>query len=171
MSNFGFGNPTDGRFNSIWIRGTQLVDENRKMRAKKLIVKELTVTGSSNVGDIWSNVDLPDSDNASWAPLNNTHYFHTNMTDVPNRKVLTISQASINAVHPDAPDKTMIHFDFPPTIVGAPFDLSFTDVHVFQDESDSTPPTSYSYVLNMHGGYLLKENGVWIVVMPDFSWD
>lgn len=171
MSTFGFGKPTDARFNTIWIKGTQLVDQDRKMKVKRLTVKDLNVTGTSNIGDVWTNEELPDSDNASWVPVNNTHYFHTNLTNVPSRKVLTINQASINAAYPDAPDKTMIRFDFPPTLTGSEFDLSFPDVTLFEDESIRSPPNTIDYVYYMHGGYLLKENGVWMAVMPNLNWD
>jgi len=162
---------SDGFFNSIWIKGRQILDKDRNMKLKTLTVKNLNVTGTSNGSNIWVNQELPDADNESWAPLNNTHYFHTNLTDVPNRKVLTVTQASINAAHPDVPDKTMIFFDFPPTLSGESFDLLLTDVYVFEDETDSSPPRTYEYIYYMYGGYLLKENGVWLLVMPVFSYD
>ena len=164
----GFGQPKDGRFNSIWIKGKEIIDGNGDLKVKNIKTKNLNITGTLS-GDGWKNVDLPDSDDAMWAPANNTHYFHSNFTSM---RTLTLSQASMNALYPNAEEKTMIHFDFPPSRATSDMiQLNVTDLHVFQDESDNSPPSSYSYIYYMHAGYVLKENGDWILVMPVLSWD
>ena len=65
----------------------------------------------------------------------------------------------------------MIKFDFIATLNENTINLHSTDVYVFQDENGATPPVSYDYIYNMHNGYLVKENGIWILCMPDLNYD
>jgi hypothetical protein len=121
-------------------------------------VKDLVVSGSITgiSAEGWTNVDLPDEDNLNWAPVSNAHYF---INDLTEERTLTLSQASINALYPDAPDKTIVRFDFLPAVdidVVDPLEPGFVqpfrpkrwnlhilDVFLFQDETSNEPESDF----------------------------
>jgi len=165
----------------LWINDKQIINEGGNITANNL-----TITGSL-IGasvDGWSNVELPDEDNANWVPANNTRYFIRQFT---TNRTLTMNQQSLNTAYPNAPDKTIIRFDFPPCLaINEPdpndpntilpyrkkyFDFVFDDVFVIEDETSSSSSSSYSYVEYTNGAYLMKTNSTWIVVIPVFSYD
>lgn len=153
-----------------------------RVQNKLVINKKGNLAGISPDG--WFNVELPNQDNPNWVPAQNTHYSIRSFT---TERTLTLTQANINAAYPNAPDKTMIKFDFHPTVtfdepdpndpnVILPyrikqFNMVIQDLFVVQDESSSEPPRTYDYIQYINSSYLLKQGGRWIIVMPNLMWD
>lgn len=171
MSNQGPLN-RDGIFNNLQFGNNVIINNDRDACLNSIKVNKLKVRSSMTLGGIpvsteWVNVALPDIDQTSWTPSDKTHYFQTNLTET---RTLTISQASLNSTYPDAADGTIISFDFVFSN-SANVTLVDTDLEYVYLNNMGSGPRTWDDIVHMKGGYVVKQAGVWAIVLPDIYYD
>jgi hypothetical protein len=156
----------DGIFGSLQIGTNMSIDRDGNAKLNDMTVRG-NVKLQGGVAGLWRTEKLVDEDQESWAPVDHTRYFQTEMT---SDRTLTLSQESLNTAYPDAGNCSVIEFDFIHS-TEAHLCLEVEDLDGVYLNNSISPPRTFDEIVHMKGGYVTKEAGAWYLVMPDLRYD